>query len=259
MSLSPPRPPHASLLRLAARRISNLLDAYPAAHGLLKSAFLSLPPALRGRQMIWDTLAALGKSRGQNVFVLQVGANDGVHDDPVSHFIRKHHWSALLVEPVPRIFATLTQNYANQPGIQFANVAISDRDETKPFFFIDDPHHELPAWASEVGSFIHDLVTTHISGRDVRSFIREIQVPCLTPASLLQQHQIQKVDVVVVDAQGYDDRILLQLPLSSIRPVMIIFEHCLLSDTQRQTCQTFLNQHGYQLESDRWDTLATLS
>jgi FkbM family methyltransferase len=207
-----------------------------------------------------DTLA-----QAPSFVVVQLGAYIGNSDnDPLFNFLthlpssQPPSHQAILVEPVPRIFATLTQNYANQPGIQFANVAISDRDETKPFFFIDDPHHELPAWASEVGSFIHDLVTTEIAGRDVRSFIREIQVPCLTPASLLQQHQIQKVDVVVIDAQGYDDRILLQLPLSSIHPVMIIFEHCLLSDIQRQTCQTFLNQHGYQLESDRWDTLATL-
>lgn len=245
-----------TLLRRIARRLSMALDEHPAVHARLKAAFLSLPPALRGPQMIWDALTQLARERGPDVFVLQVGANDGVHDDPVSHFIRKHHWRGLLVEPVPRIFEALQRNYAGVPGVQFANVAISDRDESRPFYFLDDPARELPAWAGEVGSFVKELVTTHIGGRDVRSFTREIQVPCLTPATLLRQHDVSRVDVVVIDAQGYDDHILLKLPMEQIRPRLIIFEHCLLDEPRRQACKDFLVSHGYQLDSDRWDVLA---
>lgn len=253
------RPVLARALRSIARHASNALDRMPALHGLLKTCFLSLPVAIRGRQMIWDALVALAIKRNQDVFVLQIGANDGVHDDPVSRFIRKYRWNALLVEPVPAIFERLKANYRGVSGVQFANVAISDKDESRPFYFIDDPNHELPAWAGEVGSFIRELVTEEISGRDVRGFIREIEVPCLTPGTLLTQHNVKKVDIVVIDAQGYDDRILLQLPLDSIRPALIIFEHCLLTDEQRAACINFLKQHGYIIDSDRWDILATLS
>lgn len=249
----------AKTIRACARKVSVALDEFPALHGFLKTAFLSLPPFIRGKQMIWDALSALAQRKGAEVFVLQVGANDGVHDDPVSHFIRKWRWKALLVEPVPRIFEALKSNYAGVSGVQFANVAISDRDETRPFYFIDDPQRELPAWAGEVGSFIHELVTTEISGRDVRSYIREIEVPCLTPRTLLAQHAVERVDLVVIDAQGYDDRILLQLPLGEISPAMIIFEHCLLSAEQRSACEKFLKFHGYVIEADRWDILAQLS
>ena len=252
------RPALARALRSIARRASNALDRVPALHGFLKTCFLSLPVAIRGKQMIWDALVELATKRNNDVFVLQVGANDGVHDDPVSRFIRKHHWHALLVEPVPAIFQRLKANYQGVSGVQFANVAISDRDESRPFYFIDDPNHELPPWAGEVGSFIRELVTEEISGRDVRGFIREIEVPCLTPGTLLKQHDVKRVDLVVIDAQGYDDRILLQLPLDSIRPALIIFEHCLLSDDQRSACTNFLKQHGYSIDRDRWDIMATL-
>lgn len=246
------------LLRKIARRASMALDEYPALHYRLKIAFLALPPSIRGPQMIWDALSQLAREKRQQMFVMQIGANDGIHDDPVSHFIRKHRWQGLLVEPVPRIFEALKKNYQGVTGVQFANVAISDRDESRPFYFLDDPKRELPAWAGEVGSFVKELVTTEIGGRDVRSFTREIQVPCLTPGSLLKQHQIARVDVVVIDAQGYDDHILLKLPMDQIRPQLIIFEHCLLDQARRSACEQFLRDHGYELASDRWDILATL-
>ncbi len=246
-------------LRALARRISLALEGYPRLHLWLKTTFLRLPARIRGHQMLWDALAAFGRRQEKGVFVLQIGANDGIHNDPVWFFIRKHGWDALLVEPVPRIFESLKENYRKHSGVRFANVAISDRDESRPFFFLDDPNGELPAWASEVGSFIPELVDKEIQGRDVSRFLREIEVPCLTPETLLRQYQVKQVDLVVIDAQGYDDRIVQCLPLERIRPKIIVYEHCMLSRERRAACDAFLEDHGYVLTSDRWDVLATLS
>ena len=86
-------------IRRAARFISGRVYRHPVIHGALKTFFLALPPSIRGRQMLWDSLVEMGRRPG-DVIVLQIGANDGEQCDPVAHFIRKHRWKAVLVEPV---------------------------------------------------------------------------------------------------------------------------------------------------------------
>ena len=57
--------------------------------------------------------------------ILQVGANDGIMDDPVREVILALTLPAILVEPLPDKFERLRCNYSNQPNIRFENVAVS--------------------------------------------------------------------------------------------------------------------------------------
>ena len=44
--------------------------------------------------------------------VVQIGANDGEREDPVSRLLRnRRRWRGLLVEPLPRDFKQLVKNY----------------------------------------------------------------------------------------------------------------------------------------------------
>ena len=247
-----------SLLRAMARRLSLATQSIPALHRWLKSVFLSLPPKVRGRQMIWDALCELAK-RHPHLTILQIGANDGDFNDPVAQLIRRHGWTGLLVEPVPFIFERLQTNYVGQHGIALANVAVSDHDGTQEFYYLDVREGVLPVWCIGVGSFLKDdVVRSCPSAVHVSDYLRTINVPCRTVATLLAEYQITTLDVVVIDAQGYDARIVVQLPLDQIRPSIVIYEHHLLEERKRQHCDEFLRSHGYVLESDKWDTLAIL-
>jgi hypothetical protein len=33
---------------------------------------------------------------------IQIGANDGIKNDPVHAFIKKYYWTGILVEPIPK-------------------------------------------------------------------------------------------------------------------------------------------------------------
>lgn len=247
-----------SPLRRLANSVSHQIQRWPHLHALAKTAFLSLPRSVRGRQMIWDSLCDLQK-REKDVFVLQVGANDGLHDDPIRHFIRRAGWRGLLVEPVPSIFEELRRNYSGQPGLIFENAAIADTDSHLPFYFIDDPNDELPSWTHEVGSFYRELVPNTVSGQDVTTFIKEISVPGVQVKTLIEKHRIRGINLVVVDAQGYDDRVILQIPFDRIKPQLIVYESCLLDEDRQSRCIALLQDQGYSIESDRWDTLAILN
>jgi FkbM family methyltransferase len=251
--------PMKNPIRKLARFASERLYGHTALHSFLKRCFLALPPSVRGRQMIWDSLVETGRS-GSDIVVLQIGANDGEQSDPVAWFIRKHRWRAVLVEPVPSIFENLRRNYAGCSGLTFVNAAVSDKDEIRPFFYLDDPANELPAWAHGLGSFLEEEVVSHeIPGREVRRYLRRIDVPCHSLSSLLAQHDIRRVDVLIIDAQGYDHHIVKQIPFDRIKPRLIVYEHILLAAEDRRACDERLRAHGYTLESDQWDVLGTLS
>ncbi|MFW6012071.1 MAG: hypothetical protein ACOC92_00005, partial [bacterium] len=62
--------------------------------------------------------------------VVQVGANDGSHDDPIHNFLidRRDCTAALLVEPQPEIIPYLEKAYAGHPNVSIFNGAIGEGD-----------------------------------------------------------------------------------------------------------------------------------
>src|SRR6266700_5808911 len=77
--------------------------------------------------------------RGGPVFFVQIGANDGMHGDPLRSLILKHaSWGGILVEPVPYAFERLKKNYAGRSNLHFENVAVSDCAGFMPFYYVSE-------------------------------------------------------------------------------------------------------------------------
>src|SRR5947209_8058963 len=60
-----------------------------------------------------------------DLFFLQIGAHDGITDDPLRQYVLKYHWRGLLLEPQPRLFAQLKANYQSEPQLMFENAALA--------------------------------------------------------------------------------------------------------------------------------------
>ena len=65
--------------------------------------------------------------------LVQIGANDGIVDDPLREFLLRGLWRGVLVEPVPYLFERLRRNYSSRPDLAFANVAIASQRGHMPF------------------------------------------------------------------------------------------------------------------------------
>ena len=76
-------------------------------------------------------------SRVPDFFFVQIGAHDGIRDDPIRKYIVKSHWRGLLVEPVPHIFRKLVENYRDETQLIFENVAVAAHDGVMPFYTLD--------------------------------------------------------------------------------------------------------------------------
>jgi FkbM family methyltransferase len=180
-----------------------------------------------------------------DAFVVQIGSNDGLTGDPIHPLMKKNPaWRGLFVEPVPELFAKLKENYGPSPRFIFENAAIN-AGISQPFYSVDPQakiaHPKLPSWWNQLGSFDpeHILKAPEI-GPLLKPYIRSTQVQGITLQALLAKHRVQQIDILHIDAEGFDWKILSQLDLQNIRPAIILYEHKCLSDSDRESSIRFL-------------------
>jgi FkbM family methyltransferase len=198
--------------------------------------------------------------RGE-VFIVQIGSNDGVTGDPVFPLLRDNpSWGALLVEPVPFLFEQLKRNYAGNKTVQFENVAVSGEAGKKSFHYVDPAARQhipdLPFWFDQLGSFDRGHIIRHI-GSALERLIVTTEVPALPLEDLFERHHVSRIDVLHIDAEGHDWIILQQLDQKRFRPEFILFEHKHLSKRDKRAAVDFLaddyritqvNSHDYLCE-----------
>ena len=194
------------------------------------------------------------------VFV-EIGANDGEHHDHLRPLIHAHDWSGIMVEPVPYVFERLRENYGRFERLRLENVAIAARDGTMPFYHLaeagEGEREGLPHWYHGLGSFSRETVLGHARAiPDIEARIVSTEVRCLTFASLCRRHELDSVDLVVIDTEGFDWEILRNIDLRAHRPRLIVYEHFHLSDDERSQARRHLAQHGYETMEEGFDTFA---
>lgn len=206
----------------------------------------------------------------EEVIFIQVGSNEGVMGtDPLCAFILGYQWKGVLIEPVPRIFEKLKQNYASCNRLFFENVAISDTRKTTEFYVVDETseffktHTDL---VNEVGGHWGDLVGSldkeHVlkckpllSDKEIKS----IQVECVTLQDIVDKYQLDRVDLIHIDAEGHDDAILYSIDFEKIKPKLILFEHNHMSIERYFGCIAHLQARDYSvIYTSNLDTLVAL-
>ncbi len=232
----------------------------PLKHSVRIKSFLyrciwALPERYRSQTPIRGALKELAAQRGRQVTLVNIGANDGLAGDPLREFILTRRWHGLLVEPVPYVFARLQKAYRNVPGVAFEQSAVGEQDTTATFWFLRK-NRKLPPGYDQIGSFSRDnLLLCDEMFPGLEPFITSIEVPCLTLKSLFQKHALTQVDIIFIDAEGYDGKIVKQIDFTH-PPRLVIFECHMLSAGEFQECQQFLRQHGYQVSDDGYNTVA---
>lgn len=191
-----------------------------------------------------DPALLIGKEiKQKRAFVLQIGSNDGATGDPVFRLMKKRPaWQGLFVEPVPYLFRRLKKNYGDSPRFRFENSAVNDGRE-EMFYWVDPRAGKeipgLPEWWEQLGSFRPGYIQ-EILGQGISPYIRETVIKGVTLPELVSKHRIDSINVLHVDTEGYEWKILKQLINITIRPRIILFEHKHLSSEDRRAILKFL-------------------
>jgi FkbM family methyltransferase len=205
-------------------------------------------------------IAAFAEAYPTASFV-EVGANDGEQHDHLRPHILRCDWTGVMVEPVPYVFERLLRNYDGVAGMTLVNAALADRDGTLPFFHLRDAtpaeRAALPDWYDGVGSLSRAAVLSHAPQiPDVAERLVARQVEALTFATLCERHGLERVDLIVIDAEGSDWEILRTIDLVRHRPRLVVYEHFHLEPRDREAARAHLHVAGYETMEEGFDTFA---
>ena len=181
----------------------------------------------------------------KDFFFVQIGSNDGVRDDPLYKFICKYNWSGIMVEPVPYLYERLIKNHEGRNNLIFRNVAISKDGGSMKFYYIKENQHDQTNWrcGNGLGSFIKDVVTSHKNQVfDFDKNFSEIDIQTITFDSLVEG--VNNIDLLAIDAEGYDYELIKSIDFDKHQPSLIFFEHKHLG--KRKDVYTYLNDRGYE-------------
>jgi FkbM family methyltransferase len=161
-----------------------------------------------------------------HVNVLQIGAHVGHSvNDPLFHTDLKNQ-TLVVIEPVPFLFQQLVANYKAKEASNYIlclNVAMSNTDGTLKLY-VPSPQNDFsqfPFWASQLASTNPTHISTHLPTLKTD----EVEVPCYRLNTLIKNLGIQWLDTLMVDTEGHDYEILMDLDLSLVKPKRIRFEN----------------------------------
>ena len=165
--------------------------------------------------------------------IIQIGANDGQSFDELSYFIKKNKTNSVLVEPIVENFTKLQTHYKNLDFIKLENSAISINDEVSKLYKVNSKYtSKYGSHISAIPSFNEKHLINH--GVNKNHIITELVTP-ITIKKLIAKYNIDNLDLLFVDAEGYDGKIIYDfLDSSNLRPFMI-FEYIHIHN------DTFLN------------------
>ena len=210
------------------------------------------------RKLAGRKLLAAFAEVSPEAFFIEVGANDGWQGDHLRPLILTTRWRGIMVEPQPDAFRRLRQNYEANERVILENVAISARDGRLPFYEVAPPPGESPLELFGSYDLLGSLSREALLGHDwiagVEQRIVRTEVDCMRLDSLCRKHGVERVDLLIVDTEGYDYEILKQLEQSPLRPRVIGYEHALLVEREREECKRMLRDLGYELLEESFDT-----
>ncbi len=155
--------------------------------------------------------------------IIQIGANDGKRFDILNKFIKRNKTNSILIEPIKQNYLELKKNYKKCNYVQLENSAISVNNEINYLYKVNEKFlkfydNHIPG----ITSFKKNHLIKH--GVSKRHISRE-KVNCLSIKKLFSKYKIKKLDLLFIDAEGYDGDILLDFfKMKKFFPI-IIFEY----------------------------------
>ncbi|MEO6327869.1 MAG: FkbM family methyltransferase [Ginsengibacter sp.] len=192
-----------------------------------------------------------------NFFFVQIGANDGISSDPIYHLVTKEGVHGIALEPVSNIFDLLTKNYAAYPNVCPVNKAIHKTEKEMVLYRVNPKKKQYPEWTKGIASFNknhHQL--SEIIGTD----IIEEKVQCISYDELIKDYNINHIDLLQIDAEGYDYDIIKMIDFDLMAPSIISFEHGVLAGIMDKEklfeIQDLLFENGYNIITMQNDAIA---
>ena len=134
-----------------------------------------------------------------------------------------------MVEPVPHNVDAIKSNLADLAGVIIEQVALTNKNETKNFYFVKNTSiHKLKKhWSSGIGSFNKQHLLNHKSKRFKieEEDIDKVSIETIRFKDLVEKYQIKQIEKLLIDVEGSEYEILSDIEFSSLDIKKILFEY----------------------------------
>jgi len=196
----------------------------------------------------WEDLMDKDEIQGAQFVVL--GANDGVvyancvkkkspFCEPVANYVRKYDWQGVFLEPVPDTFQRLVSNYEGLPGIEFLNFAVGL--ETKKITIHYQPGYNTMATTDT--QHAHEIERMKLPNGEMK----ELSIQAFSLEDLWHRLQPRKIDVLALDIEGLDYKLLMSNNLAALKPTprFLMTEFLKISRQDQEKLIAHLGRAGY--------------
>ena len=189
--------------------------------------------------------------------ILQIGANKG-YDDLTELIKDKEVDLFVAVEPFSEHNHSLTECYNHLENFFIENIIISDNEKpcTKGIYYHEDDANHSNSFELASLNKQHSL---KIRNNYTIDKVKKRELECLSVNRLLKKYNISHLDILYVDTEGHDDKIIKSIDFDNITISAIYYEnlHIDVSDLR-----SFLENKNYIIErhvmTGGWSDLATL-
>lgn len=204
-----------------------------------------------------EMLLSYQLQKTDNFFFVQIGANDGSRADDISEFVRENDLNGIVIEPLSDMYDALIKIYSDCKGVVAVNAAIGKVDGTMTLYRVDPTFKEAPDWCHGIASFDKKhVMSASKKVPNIGEHILEEEVNCLSFASLVEQYGIEKIDLLQIDAEGYDYEIIKSIDFTSLQPAIVRYEDAGLSTNDSAECMRLFMDMGYRIFATRNDVTA---
>jgi FkbM family methyltransferase len=175
---------------------------------------------------------------------VQVGGMDGIRFDDLYDFVKSRQANGIIFEPLPDLFEELKKNYAYNKEIVLIQSAVHPNEKQVMMYRVAPAHLEqLPEWAVGIASL--DPEHHQRSGIDQR-YIEPVAVQAQHLMDAIHKNfQSREIDLLQIDAEGFDAEVLKMVDFTKLKPRIIKFEFVNLSKNVIRASMRLLRKEGY--------------
>jgi len=199
--------------------------------------------------------------------IVQVGANDGKYNDPIYNFVKSHKdfTNIILIEPIQSVIPYLEENYSYHSSAEIVNKAIGDKklssiqlygvnqdywDDINAGYGEEWPKYRIPTGVTttDKDQLLQWISENVQSDANPENIIRMYDIETVQPDLLINESQnMDDVQLLQVDAEGMDDKIVYSFIESDIRPNIINIESKHLNQAKIEKFNKIMNKEGYNI------------
>jgi hypothetical protein len=178
----------------------------------------------------------------QKQTIVHIGAFEG--NDELTKIVKKigaeNIENLFLIEPNIKCNKKLVDCYK---GFNFSisNIVITD-DDTKKMesFFISDGHESISS-----------ILESHPLGHRGVETTTEYVLKCSTINNFLEKNKINNLDILYINASGFDEKIIKSIDFNKFNISEIYYENCKITDNDKLV--NFLQSKGFKIQRELFD------